>query len=72
MSGGDAIYSEFVTEIAYQMLTSTRITTEDEVNTGEEEPFKEMSPLNCVFFLIDLIGECQSSVFQWDRIHLGL
>ncbi|BFU25758.1 hypothetical protein CL6EHI_c00136 [Entamoeba histolytica] len=68
---GDAIYSEFVTEIGYQLLTSTKIKTEDNEKENKEE-IKEVSTMDCVIFLIDLISECQSSVFQWDSIELDL
>ncbi|GAB1222338.1 hypothetical protein ENUP19_0311G0033 [Entamoeba nuttalli] len=68
---GDAIYSEFVTEIGYQLLTSTKIKTEENEKENKEE-IKEVSTMDCVIFLIDLISECQSSVFQWDSIELDL
>ena len=69
---GDAIYSEFITELGYQVLTSTKIKTEKEENEENKDDFKEMSTMGCIFFLIDLIGECQSSVFQWDKFTLDL
>ena len=69
---GDAIYSEFITEIGYQLLTSTKIKTVKEEDEGEKDDFKEMSTMGCIFFLIDLISECQSSVFQWDNITFDL
>ena len=69
---GDAIYSEFITEIGYQVLTSTKIKTVKEENTGNKDDFKEMSTMGCISFMIDLISECQSSVFQWDSFTFDL
>ncbi|KAL7713518.1 Uncharacterized protein QTN25_008899 [Entamoeba marina] len=57
---GDAIYGEFLTEFAYQALTSTTITTNDDTDDIEED-FEEVGAMGCVFFIIDLIGQCQSS-----------
>ena len=70
--GGDAIYSEFLTEIGYQLVTSTKIVTEQNEQKEDKDDFEEMSTIGCVRFLIDLISEFQSSVFQWESVNLNL
>ena len=66
---GDAIYSEFVTNFAYQFLTSTQVSAEP---FREENEAESMGTLDCVFFVVDMISQCQHGLFQWDLLSLDL
>ena len=79
----EVVYGDFVAEIAYQVLTSTNITTKEddmpepdadshEQSSGQDtEEVPEIGTLDCLFLLIDLIGQCQTGVFQWGRMSFG-